>query len=373
MKKMRRTTKVIPILLLALLLTVVPLAGIACDDDDDEGGDGPFTFEMQAPYPETDASGIALAAFQEIVEEKTDGRIKVNASYNGQPIAHTAQFEALQTGALDVAVQQPGYSREVDNNFDFSGALAGLIVSKAHYQAMLADDDYMDFQNNLYETKNIKFLGIVDGYRFAGGYFTTFETDSLWDFEGHTIWSGRPGALEPYEALLGCSDKVFFSQTELQGAIMGGQIDILAFPAILAYAYGLWQMPVLNDYLVRPFYAPYSILMSLEDWEAMSGELQDIVMEEVMPAVQAEVTTKTLQGTKDAMKNLVDELGVDHVNVVPASEEEELYQQLVDYPAFTDRAADMDQDIYELIKDLRPTPFTWSQEIQDIIEYAGLS
>ena len=370
MKKMRRTTKVIPLLLLALILAVVPLAGAACSDDDDEGGDGPFTFEMQGPYPESDASGLALASFKKNVEEMTDGAITINASYNGTPIAHTGQFEALQTGALALAVQQPGYSRPYDLNFDFSGALAGLIVSKEHYQAMLADDDYMDFQNDLYESQNIKFLGIVDGYRFAGGYLTSFEADSLSDFDGHKIWNGRPGELEPYEEALGITDHVFFTSAELPGAIAGGQVDILAFPAILAYSYGMYQLPGITNYLVRPFYAPYSILMSLDDWNKMSSDLQDTIMNDVMPAVKAEVTTQTLQGTKDAMKGLVEKMGIDNVHVVPASEEEALYQTLVDYPAFINRAADMDQDIYELIKELRPTPYTWGQDIQDIVDYA---
>ena len=104
MKKMRSS---IIILFLVGLIAIVPLAGAACSSSS-TGSDGPFTWEMQAPYAETDASGIALTKFKELAEDLTDGRITINASYNGTPVAHTSQFAALQSNALDLAVTAAG-------------------------------------------------------------------------------------------------------------------------------------------------------------------------------------------------------------------------------------------------------------------------
>lgn len=147
---------------------------------------------MQAPYMKSDASGLALTKFKELIEEKTGGEIAIKAYYDGQPVSHTGQFKALQEGTIDIALQQLGFSRDVDLNFDFSGALAGLIVTKEHYQAILANTEYSSWYSNLYEANGIKLLGMIDGYRFAGGYFTTFPADSLWGFDGHTIYKSGP-------------------------------------------------------------------------------------------------------------------------------------------------------------------------------------
>ena len=84
-------------------------------------------------------------------------------------------------------------------------------------------------------------------------------------------------ALEPYEEALGCSTHVYYDRTELNGAIAGGQVDIVAMPLALAYSSSMYLAPYFKSYVLRPFYAPYSILMSMSDWEAMNSELQDII------------------------------------------------------------------------------------------------
>lgn len=362
MKKMPRTVKSVMLLLLVLVLAFIPITITGCSDD------GATTIEMQTPYAESDITGKAAKKFKELVEKYTDGEVEVTLFFNGSLYSHAEQFEALKTGALDAAVQNVGYCRPFDPNFDFSGMLQGLIVTKDHATAVNSDPMIRQFVSDLFEDYNIHFTDYLESYLISATYLTNFEIDSLWDLDGQKLYTGRPGDEEPFEALVG-AERVYVDMTELSGAVNDGQIDVFPPPALIAWANSFYTL--FDDALFRPFYNTNLILFNLDVWDGLPDDVQDIITNQVMPEVMAYTSDIAVEDHKVAVKGLVDNLDTTHV-VWPA-EEDEIWEQLKVYPAFVEKAASMNQDILNRIIELRPATAELDEDMIEILEYAGFT
>ena len=88
--------------------------------------------------------------------------------------------------------------------------------------------------------------------------------------------------------------------------------------------------------------------------------------------IEASGSKDTMAGHWEIMGLIVDKLGLENIAVQSPAEEEQIWTDLEVYPAFTELAATMDQDIYDLILDLRPTYSDYDPIIKDILDQAGV-
>lgn len=364
MNSLPRPIKVATLVLVALVLALTPLLGVACGDN---GVEDEMTLIFQSPYPEADVTGLAAKKFKELLEEKTDGKVTVQLNYGGTLMDHTKQLEGLAAGTVDVVIQHPGYSRAVNPNFDYAGSLQGLMVDKAHFAALVSDPTFLQFIQDLYGTKGVHFVGYLE--TFLGAiYLTKTEMDSLSDFNGKVGYNGRPGSPEPVEAMLGLG-RIYVTPTEVSTNINNGNITMQITQMTLAASSGDYTN--WNYGLIRWVYSPNTILIAKAKWDAMSADLQDLITNEVFPEVAAYESTQVVQVNKEALKKLNDNL--DKINVVTRADESQVWSQLENYPAFTAKAASMDQTILALVKSKRPTTSQFDSDQKAIMNYAGVT
>lgn len=321
---------------------------------------------FQSPYPETDIASKALKLFKEMVEEKTAGKVTIDAYYNGTLYSHVDEFEALRSGALDAAVIHPGYCRSFDSNLDFSGMNVGLILTKEHGRAVNSNPVYLDFMSSLFGTYNMQFMGYLESFIMTA-YMSSSEMDSLYDFNNKNIYNGRPGSPEPYEAQLG-GKRIYVPVESEAAAVAAGQIDIRAYPVTYAYAGGAYTM--YHHTLLRSFYSSNTIQFNKTKWDSLQPELRTLITDTVIPAVQKFGQDNVIQETKDSVKGLKEK--VNSIHIVSQTEENAIWEQLKVYPAFTARAATMNVSIMNLIKSLRPTTTTLDADTIAILNYAGI-
>lgn len=95
------------ILMLATMLTLTACGENGVDDDsakkNEDGAGEQYVFEMANVLAESDVSSQGLNKFAELVEEKSDGNIKINVHHGGQLGSGVETFEAVKNGNLDFA------------------------------------------------------------------------------------------------------------------------------------------------------------------------------------------------------------------------------------------------------------------------------
>lgn len=363
MRKMLKSTKALPFIFIALIMAFIPLATIGCSDD--EG----TTIIMQTPYAESDVTALMAKKFKELVEEKTNDDVKVELYYNGVLAEHKDQFEALQTGTLDAAVENQGYCRSVDPNFDFSGQLQGLLITQAHGEAVYTNATYRTYISDLFEDYGIHFLDYIPSYLIFG-YFANFDIDSVYDVKDQAIYLGRPGTPDPANQMLGVKEQFYVAWADFPAAVQGGQIDVQLTPTAIAPYTGTTD--VFSNVVLRPFYNTNMVLIAQDVWDDISEENQDIITNDVMPEVIEYTEGLVIQQHVQTLGLIVDKLGLDKIKVQSVAEEEQMWTDLQVYPAFTALAATMNQDIYDLILELRPTYDDYDPIVKDILDQAGV-
>ena len=85
-----------------------------------------LTYNITFPPPayEWEAKAIAVEDFAKLVEEKTNGRVKIDIYYSNQLVPQNEALEAMQSGTIDLLGSGPYWGDRVPTN-DFSGYRIG--------------------------------------------------------------------------------------------------------------------------------------------------------------------------------------------------------------------------------------------------------
>lgn len=113
---------------LLLFMFILSIALVACgggSDDADSGtdtgdsgsdassGGEEMTLKFAHEEGQGDVQDLYANKFKELIEEKTDGRIKVDVYTAGTLGTNMDVLQSLQTGAIEIAITSPGFSGDV--------------------------------------------------------------------------------------------------------------------------------------------------------------------------------------------------------------------------------------------------------------------
>ncbi|RBW70947.1 TRAP transporter substrate-binding protein [Bacillus taeanensis] len=249
--------------------------------------------------------GQGLLKFKEIVEEKTDGKIKVEPYFSAQLGDDMQMTEALKAGTQEVTIPSTsplvGMVKEF-GIFDFpfifnNGEEADAVLDGAVGQKVL---------EKLPEHNLVGLAYWENGFRNLTNSKHPVKTAA--DFKGLKIRTMQNEVhLDAFKALGANPTPMAFSEvfTALESKTVDGQEN--PFPTIESNKFNEVQ-----DYLSQTnhVYTPFVFLMSKKFWDDLSEEEKTIVKDAAVEAgkyqrqVNREANEKSLQNLKDAGMNV---------------------------------------------------------------------
>lgn len=276
--------------------------------------------------PEDHATTMAMKKFAQLLEEKTDGKVKVQINPNQALGQERDVVEGLQLGTVDMTVTS-------------TGPLGGFVsdINIIDFPFLFRDYDHAhkvldgEIGQNLldkFETANIKGLAYWDlGFRQVTNSKHAITKPE--DFKGlklrtmenkvHISTFQALGA-EPIPMAWG---EVF---TSLEQGLLHGQEN----PINIIYGFKVHEV---QDYLsiTNHLYGPHVVLMSQATWDKLSEEVQDIIMEILPEATQYQRDLIAQQDEEQltAIRNA--NVNVNEVNMEPFIEAtKDVYEQYKD-------------------------------------------
>ncbi len=230
--------------------------------------------------------GYGMDAFMEIVETEHSDRFDLEYAGGPEAFPPFEVFANVQEGAIDIA--------NVTGVF-YSGAVPiaqGTVFPDMTPWEMRQNGIY-DFFDEVHQRNGVKYLGRHSANQFACYLQEPIEEPE--DLEGRDIRTTpvyRP-MLEHFGA-----NTVTTPPGEIYTALERGVVEGFCWPEAGIVNYG-WHEQV--DYVVKPgfFQVEVSLLMNLDEWEALSDEHQEALMDAVKTAERQSYFWNRWQAARD--------------------------------------------------------------------------
>lgn len=270
---------------------------------------------------EYDPYYITSMKFKELVEEKTDGRIKVEVYSGGQLGSETEMFEGMQLGTLDMGIITNAY---VSAYVPACGALDLPFLFQDLEQARsVIDGEFGQKLMDTLEGSGVTNLGWSEGgFRQTPTVKTPIYTPE--DIAGKKIRCMETKTyLAAYEALGVNATPMALAETIT--ALQQGAIDGLDIPNSVTYANGF---PDVADYynMLNMFYSPLQICISDATLNMFDAEDQQLLRD---CAAEAGRQTREANDSNDAF--MLEEMAADGLTIIPTEE--------IDFAAFQEKAS----------------------------------
>ncbi len=274
---MKKYWKIITIALVALFVMGLAVGCGGNDQAAETGGekaDKPVTLRVGHTVQEDTALHKGALKFAEIVDEKSDGQIKVEVFAASAMGGNRELIESLQAGSLDFALPAMGVlGGFTDKTAIFD--LPYLFKNDEEAEKILDGEIGQDIFEQIEET-GLKGLAYwTQGWR----NLTTGDVavDSPEKIKGLKIRTMEvPLHMEHFNTIGASAVPMAFSEvyTSLQQGVIDGQEN----PYVNIYLMGFYEV---QEYITETqhIYDPVPMLMSLVTWDKLSPERQQIVKE----------------------------------------------------------------------------------------------
>jgi len=269
---MKRITGV----MLFLLLMIATAAGCTSNTTKREkSADGSITFKIGHASSETVPAAHGLARFEELVEEKSGGKINVEVYNNGQLGGESDYMVNCQLGVLDMAI----VNQSILSSFfkDITAVdLPYIIESYEHADRVFGGETGEYYRREIFEKTGVQTLDIWEvGFRNLTN--DKKAVNSIEDVKGLKIRTMDNKAHQAFWKELGV-DPVPMSWNEAYTAMQQGAIDGQENPLSIILGNNVAEV---NKELAitEHVYSSVFFLMSGSAWNALNEEEQNIMME----------------------------------------------------------------------------------------------
>jgi TRAP-type C4-dicarboxylate transport system substrate-binding protein len=304
----------IGILLVALVASVTGCGGGEATPTNGAGPTPdvkPITLKLISSYTADGVGGQTHDLFAELVEEYTGGRVLVDVYPGSQLFPATEQWEALTSGAVDIVGEATYYFRDVVPDvlaFYIEGV---LFEGREHLYAVLEESQVPQMLADRFEEAGpVKVLGFAPTTMGGCLLNTVRETEHMADLKGLRTQS-LPGAppLPLYEYTGMAAVPIPFE--EVTTAFVQGIIDAVHYPPVTMTDLRLHEVG--KHGLFRDAWAPTTVIMANENsWQRLPVELQEIIVNQVMPQVYEFQKNSYREAEEAAVRELEEELETFH-------------------------------------------------------------
>ncbi len=264
----------IAISIIVLLFASLTLVGFSADNS--------RVIKLAHVVNEQDSFHISALKFKEIVEEKTNGQIKIEIHPNADLGDERTLLEGMQMGTIDMGVITNG---------PIANFLPEIAVFEMPFLFGTPDEAYFVLDGPIGE----KVLKNLDGIHLHGLAFSERGFRNLTnnvrpvktaaDVDGLKIrLMENPLYVDTFKAL--GANAVPMAWTECLTALSQGTIDGQENPVVVIYSFKLFESQKYMT-LDRHTYAPATIITSQKIWKSLSAEEQKIFSEAAQEAGDA--------------------------------------------------------------------------------------
>ncbi|WP_394218298.1 TRAP transporter substrate-binding protein [Halobacillus trueperi] len=295
--------------LVSLMLLMV-LAACGSDDASSDGGEETYTLQAGHSLPEDHPYHLGFLEMAENVEERTDGRVKIEVFPNSEIGAERELTEGMTLGTVDLVVS----STAPVTNF-----VPELAVLDAPFIFKNRDEAVNVLEGEVGDTlfSKMKEEGIIglswgeNGYRHVTNSVRPIEKPA--DLEGLKIRTQENEIhLAAFEEL--GAQPTPMAWTEALTALQQGVVDAQENPAIVADQFKLYEANQEHMTLTGHVYSVAIYMMSQQTYEELPEDLRDIVMEEGQKVgamereMIVEMEKESLQTLKDEGMQIIEEV-----------------------------------------------------------------
>lgn len=319
--------------------------------------------------------------FVELLEAYTDYAVSVVMHPGGTLYGYGVDIIAMMEGAVDIVWTAPYFLRTMFSpSLDPFGGIPRFIVNYEHGRAITEDGRIPTIVNNHLSTMGMRSLGFFESV-MGGGHFGTSEitlemVTTRNGMDGWKLGALRPGVLSPEQKWLGMEEQLVGDMGEVVAAAQG-IFDVSGTSWAHLVETGL--MDHLKNMMVSFSYSPMLGLMNEASWESLDPNVQDLIINIVVPEAQAYGASIAIQEHQENLKLMAE--AADTMNFLGPPEAFALFNAMVadDFGPFMDKINEfkaglggLGQQVYDLIVELRPDPVEWSPDQLAMLEYAGI-
>ncbi|MFC1994489.1 TRAP transporter substrate-binding protein [Chloroflexota bacterium] len=239
----------------------------------------PIELRVSFAYAESDVRYTTLTKIKDLMEEYTDGRVKLNLFTNAVLFPPATEWEAITTGAVDMSFTAPYYASTVDpaNMLWYLGG--GVWESPEHGWAVLEDGRVTQIFADKALANGVKQLGIFP-YSMRQPFICTEEVIYYKDAAGLKFATGgAPSPIFQYMEVV----PVVMDPSEYYVALAQGTVDS-AGPSAISMVLSQKLYEVADYCFVHPMgYFAISLWMSPDTWNGLPADIQDIIENKVVP------------------------------------------------------------------------------------------
>lgn len=267
-----------------------------------ENNDEPIVLRLAENQPENNPVTVAMFKFAELVEEKTDGKVKIEVYPNAQLGEETETIEQVQLGVLDFARVNSVPIAQVVN--EMKAFTLPYMYKDLDHKYRVWDGEIG--QSILEKLKDNDMIGL--GYLEGGtrNFYTTKKPiKSLDDLKGLKIRVQESEVMIKMIKLLGAvATPMNYGEvyTSLQtGVIDGAENDFVSYQT--SGHYEVAKHYTLDGHLTPPAL----IIMSKKVWDELPAEYQEAIQEAADEATEFE--RKAILENADECRKKVEEAG----------------------------------------------------------------
>lgn len=280
----------------------------------------------------------ATEEFARLIEERTDGRVKINLFFNNQLVGQAEAFDALAKGTVELV--NSASTAWVDRMPE--GLLINMpfwSMGEEHAMHILRNTEVGKIYEEILEEHGIKLLMYYP--TSITGYMSTKPIASVADMKGLVMNTASSFFNDFYQAMgLGVATVPYAEQYE---GLMRGTIDVIQYPF---YSLETYKLHEVIDYLTLPPTVNPAIgfvTISKIVWDGLPTDIQEIFLQ-----TAREMEEAAIEGSKRYTENVFQFAEEHDVEIVRMTEEayQEIYELAQEkvwakFAAISDRAKRM--------------------------------
>ncbi|MCM3669366.1 TRAP transporter substrate-binding protein DctP [Mesobacillus maritimus] len=314
MKKQKKFFLVVTVVLFLLFLSAC--GGGSSETSSDGNTEESYKLTMNVAYPPSKVDDDVLMngtkRFAELVEERTDGRVKVDVFYSNQLVPQDQLLDALKTGTVDFGYSGPQYYGDtIPTAFFTNLPFFGKDID--HMMSLIREKGIDKIVDEEMEANGVKllFYGPTGEYGLMGKK----PIRSIDDIKGMSLRAAG-GLWTPWYESLGASP-VNVAAAEIYEALQRGTVDAVPYPFYTLNDYSYHEVV---DSITTPGVIPSAVtasFMSLKTWNKLPEDIQNVITE-----VSQEIELENVEKYRLVQEKALQFAKENGVEVIELSDEE---------------------------------------------------
>jgi len=332
-------------LVLALVLACTPLSCAKQSQVEPE-----FTLTLTCESATTSTEGKVAQKLADLIEEHTQGRVKVEVFPAGMLYTSATEWEALTTGGVDVVVTYLYYlTRQLP--FLMVTWTEGPWEGPDHANRFYKSPEMAQKMTESLEPLNVRHLALTAGTQRSAYWTDVRELKSRRDFEGLRC-AIRAGSAVSAPLVWAKVEPVEVPAAEISMSMQNKVVELVSMDVPTGDAQE-WYDFAKHVYVTRAAALGLFVGMNLDTWDSLPADIQEIIANEVLPELQtyAEEEGKRMEDAS------VEELRgkVETINFETAEQMIAMWEEIKDYPETGVAIKMAGPELMQLIDGLRPS------------------